>query len=107
MMLGISVGLACALLLMLSACGGSGSASVAGCADVRLGEVNGQKVTITDIPHPAGVSCSEAEKVAGEWGHQQLGDGYRAQLPPGWACGASSVCRKGTARVTFTLSFDG
>jgi hypothetical protein len=69
--------------------------------------INGQKVTLTEIPKPTGASCAEAEEVAREWGRQQLGDGYQADLPPGWRCDSSSVCRKGSARVTFTISFDG
>jgi hypothetical protein len=52
------------------------------------------------------VSCAEAEVVAGEWAGQQVG-GPDAELPQGWKCDGESVCRKGSGRVTFALSYSG
>lgn len=73
------------------------------CEDVSLGNIEGQNVSAVDI-EAIGVDCVEAEEVAAQWAAQQVG-GPSAKLPAGWHC--ASDCHKGSARVSFTLSYAG
>jgi hypothetical protein len=93
----------------LAACGGSSNETPAtqpaasSCEDVSLGTFEGQTWSATKI-EAAGVDCDEAQEVAGQWAAQQVG-GPNAKLPAGWHC--SHGCRKGSARVSFTLGYEG
>jgi hypothetical protein len=107
--------------LSLAACGGSsattetasdsaaaetqsdGSAGTTVCDDVSLGTFEGQTWSATKI-EATNVECDEAEEVAAQWAAQQVG-GPSAKLPAGWQC--NSDCRKGSARVSFTLGYEG
>lgn len=73
------------------------------CEDVSLGNIQGQSVSAVDI-EATGVDCAEAEEVAAQWAAQQVG-GPSAKLPAGWHC--ASDCHKGSALVSFTLSYEG
>lgn len=106
----VFVGVVCAGMLF-GACGssseqttnGTAVASTATCEDVSLGTFEGQTWSATRI-EAVGVGCDQAEEVAGQWAAQQVG-GPDAKLPAGWNC--ASYCHKGSARVSFTLSYGG
>ena len=102
----------------LAACGGSsdgtttaatptsaqtGDSGSTNCEDVSLGNIQGQNVSAIDI-EATGVGCDEAQEVTAQWAAQQVG-GPSAKLPAGWHC--ASDCHKGSARVSFTLSYEG
>lgn len=101
----------------VAACGGSsdgittdthtsaqtGDPGPTNCEDVSLGNIQGQNASAVDI-EATGVDCAEAQEVAGQWAAQQVG-GPNAKLPAGWHC--ASDCHRGSARVSFTLSYEG
>ena len=61
-----------------------------------------------EVVRPTGVDCATAQAVVREWGHQQIGVGYEANLPAGWKCdenGPGPPCTKGSASVDLVLVY--
>ena len=110
------IGLASVVLLAslgASACGSSPTSTAAEtkpseCEQVVLGKDSGGITVYGEVVRPTGVDCATAQVVVREWGHQQLGVGYEANLPAGWKCDGSGPpppCTKGSASVGLVLVY--